>query len=425
MQGFLGTANWPPLVSLYRVLLALGIGMFVGLEREWRGKEAGLRTFGFAALLGALGGLLGEAYAIVSICLLGILVFILNWQSLKTHNNTVLTTSIALLVTGVIGVLCGVGHTVTPAAVGVIAAGLLAWKERLAVFSHNLTAEEVRSGILLAILAFVIYPLLPATPVDRWGLVVPKTEFVTVIIIALIGLINYILMKIFGPRGMELTAFFGGLVNSRKVIVELTTRLQSMGDALLPSVYRGIILATGSMLLRNVIIVGLFAPDALLYSIVPFALMLACSLLLWLRAPAQPQAQTNEAAPLALESPFRLSAALTFGLTFMFLNIAGALMQRYFGSQSFYFVSVLGGLLSSGSSIASATTLMNHHELPLIVGVTGVILSSLTSILINIPLIRSITKEPAFKRKTFLSLVLIALAGLVGVVINQLFLHVV
>jgi uncharacterized membrane protein (DUF4010 family) len=196
-----------------------------------------------------------------------------------------------------------------------------------------------------------------------------------------------------------------------------------MGDALLPSVYRGIILATGSMLLRNVIIVGLFAPDALLYSIVPFALMLACSLLLWLRAPAQPQAQTNEAAPLALESPFRLSAALTFGLTFMFLNIAGALMQRYFGSQSFYFVSVLGGLLSSGSSIASATTLMNHHELPLIVGVTGVILSSLTSILINIPLIRSITKEPAFKRKTFLSLVLIALAGLVGVVINQLFLH--
>ncbi len=148
MQGFLGTANWPPLVSLYRVLLALGISMFVGLEREWRGKEAGLRTFGFAALLGALGGLLGEAYAIVSICLLGILVFILNWQSLKTHNNTVLTTSIALLVTGVIGVLCGVGHTVTPAAVGVIAAGLLAWKERLAVFSHNLTAEEVRDSIL-------------------------------------------------------------------------------------------------------------------------------------------------------------------------------------------------------------------------------------------------------------------------------------
>lgn len=75
----------------------------------------------------------------------------------------------------------------------------------------------------------------------------------------------------------------------------------------------------------------------------------------------------------------------------------------------------LGGLRSSGSSIASATTLMTHRKLPLIVGVTGVILSSLTSILIKIPLFRSITKEPPFKRKAFLSLVLIAAAGLVGV----------
>ena len=26
-------------------MLALLVGLFVGLEREWRGKEAGLRTF--------------------------------------------------------------------------------------------------------------------------------------------------------------------------------------------------------------------------------------------------------------------------------------------------------------------------------------------------------------------------------------------
>jgi uncharacterized membrane protein (DUF4010 family) len=32
-------------------------------------------------------------------------------------------------------------------------------------------------------------------------------------------------MKLLGPRGMEITAFFGGLVNSRKVVVELTSRL--------------------------------------------------------------------------------------------------------------------------------------------------------------------------------------------------------
>jgi hypothetical protein len=44
--------HWPPPATLTRLVLALGVGLFVGPEREWRGHEAGLRTFGFAALLG-------------------------------------------------------------------------------------------------------------------------------------------------------------------------------------------------------------------------------------------------------------------------------------------------------------------------------------------------------------------------------------
>src|SRR4051812_20211202 len=46
-------AYLPRLMRL-ALALALALGLFVGLERERRGKEAGLRTFGFAALLGCL-----------------------------------------------------------------------------------------------------------------------------------------------------------------------------------------------------------------------------------------------------------------------------------------------------------------------------------------------------------------------------------
>jgi len=46
---------------------------------------------------------------------------------------------------------------------------------------------------------------------------------------------------------MEITAFFGGLVNSRKMVVELASRLQEVGPSLSPSVYRGIMLAMGAM----------------------------------------------------------------------------------------------------------------------------------------------------------------------------------
>ena len=53
MDGALPDTPWTYLPTLTRLALALAIGLFVGLEREWRGKEAGLRTFGFAGLLGA------------------------------------------------------------------------------------------------------------------------------------------------------------------------------------------------------------------------------------------------------------------------------------------------------------------------------------------------------------------------------------
>ncbi|HTD90992.1 MAG TPA: MgtC/SapB family protein [Burkholderiales bacterium] len=51
--------EWPYLEILVRLALALSSGLLIGLERERRGKEAGLRTFRFVALLGAPGGSLG------------------------------------------------------------------------------------------------------------------------------------------------------------------------------------------------------------------------------------------------------------------------------------------------------------------------------------------------------------------------------
>ena len=131
------------------------------------------------------------------------------------------------------------------------------------------------------------------------------------------------------------------------------------------------------------------------------------------------KAPEGESAPLILESPFRLSVALKFGIVFLILNVVGALAQRQFGSRSFYFVSIAGGLLSSGSSIASAANLISRHEIDLVTGIHGIILSSLTSVLVNIPLVRRLTDEPLFKRKIGYALAGIAAVGLAGVFVND------
>ena len=379
-------SEWPYPLTLERLGLALAIGLFVGLERERRRKASGVRTFAFVTLLGCLGGLLGDAYALLCIFLLGVLIVFLNLQTLRADRGTELTTSAALLVMGVVGVLCGQGHTFTPVAVAVATAALLAWKEPLKGFSIHLSDAELRSAILLAILAFVIYPALPTGPVDPWNVLVPREAFLTVILIAGIGFVNYILWKIYGARGIELTGFLGGLVNSTVAVSELAARVQDSGGQMADIAYRGSILATAAMVVRNTIILAILAPLALSTAALGHACMLiACGGLIALqRRQATPAGDTPI---LNLESPFSLKAALKYGVIFLVLQVVVVLAQQFLGQVGVYVTSVLGGFVSSASAVAAAASLSSQGNISSSVAGISAVIASLTSAAINLPLI--------------------------------------
>src|SRR3954471_5511346 len=354
MEGLQSTVPFSHLETVLRVGLAVGLGLFVGLEREWRHKEAGLRTFAFAAVLGALGGLLGQQYALLAVALLGVLVALMAFHAIRSGQRPELTTSAAMLITGYVGVLAGVGHTFTPVAVTLMVAGLLAWKEQLAGFSLGLSAIELRAAILLAILAFVIYPILPRTALDPWGLIQPRAAWVTVILIASIGFANYILLKIFGTKGVQITGFLGGLVNSTVTVTELANRARESGGRLADEAYRGVLLATSAMAVRNAVLLGIVATAALLAAFLPIVLILLGSLLLAARDLGQGSKDESSALQIPLRSPFSLQSALKFGLIFLILQVVGKLAQNALGETGFYAVSLAGGIVSSASAVASA-----------------------------------------------------------------------
>ena len=423
--------SWPYLPTLARLGLAVAIGLFVGIERERRRKEAGLRTFAFAALLGAVGGLLGEYFALLALALVGILVVFLNVETIRTDEGAEITTSAALFVTAFAGLLAGQGHTFTPSALGIATAALLAWKEPLAGFSHALSESELRSAILLAMLAFVAYPILPPGSVDPWGLVEPKPAWITVILIAGLGFTNYVLLKLYGARGIELTGFLGGLVNSTVTVTELTQRARSADGRLSDVTYRGVILSTAAMLVRNAVILGLIAPLALLDSAVPLTLMIAGAAVavLWRRGnPHNGKGMTDSpsgesrGAPLlpTLESPFSLTAAFKFGVIFLALRIAGTLAQRALGEAGFYAVSAVGGVISSASAVASAANLGAAGTLPAQVAGNGAIIASAMSVIVNLPLVARVAKDRGLTLRTARVLGGIVLLGAFGCVL-QLF----
>ena len=422
----------PYLPTLARLGLALAIGLFIGIERERRHKEAGLRTFAFASVLGAVGGLLGDPFSWMALFLVGVLVVFLNIETIRTDEGAEITTSAALFVTSFAGLLAGQGHTFTPSALGVATAALLAWKEPLAGFSQALTESELRSAILLAILAFVVYPILPVGSIDPWGLVDPRAAWITVILIAALGFTNYVLLKLYGARGIEFTGFLGGLVNSTVTVAELTERARNNTANFGTVAYRGVILATTAMLVRNAVILGLLAPLALINAATALVLMIAGAsvAILWRRTDRH-DGEANRDKPLsesssttvlpALESPFSLSAAFKFGIIFLALDVTGTLAQRALGETGFYAVSAVGGLVSSASAVASAANLSAAGTLPANVAGNGAVIASAMSAIVNLPLVARLAKDRRLTIKTAGVLGTIFLLGILGCIIQAIY----
>ena len=383
------THQWPYAEALGRLMLALGIGTFVGMEREQRGHPAGLRTFGLAGLLGCLGGLEGPPHDVVCMAAVALLVIFLNAQSLRLDalKGHELTTSAALLVVGYCGLLCGQGHTWTPVAVGVITACLLAWKGSIHGFSAGLSEEELRSAILLAILAFVVYPALPAGGYGPHGALLPQEAWLTVILIAAIGFANYIALKLYGGKGIEIAGFLGGLVNSTVTVSELAVKVKESGGALASFARRGILFATVAMLVRNAVILGMLDAKALSLAKLPLIVMVACFVALSRFWPKDGNDDTAEYSA-KHSSPFSLSSALRFGAIFLALQLISVVAKEELGNLGVYGTAFLGGLVSSASSVGAVAGLSARSQITSDVAADSAIIAVIASILVNMPLLR-------------------------------------
>jgi uncharacterized membrane protein (DUF4010 family) len=258
-----------------------------------------------------------------------------------------------------------------------------------------------------------VYPVLPAHPVDPWGLIEPRAAWLTVLLIAAIGFANYILWKLFGTRGIEFAGFLGGLVNSTVTVSELSSRVDETGGALMNVAYRGVLLSIAAMTARNALILGIFKPPVLLVAAGSLGLMFAASVALALFA-RRPPVQVGEEKPLALKSPFSLRSALKFGLIFLLLQVAGTVAQATFGRFGFYAVSVVGGLVSSASAVAAAAILASHEAIPASVAGVGSVLASLASAAVNVALVARFSGSRSLTVRTGIATLVVVVLGLAG-----------
>lgn len=365
-----------------RLIIATALGLFLGLEREWSEKAAGVRTFSLIALLGAIAAVLDSDVLLI---LGGVLVIahavLLAIRGIVTDGTEglSLTTSVSMLVTYTIGVLVAEGLLLESVVVAVLSSLLLVLRRELHQFAGGLSKPELRSAAEFAIIAFVVFPLLPTDSYGPWNAIQPRLVWSLVVAISAIGFVNYILVRKYQGRGIAVTGFFGGLVNSTAVIAELASR--SRDAAFTPLVVSAILLANAAMALRNGLLVLLFIPEAAVVVGVPLG---AITLTGILAAVYVGDLSTNVEADLT--SPFSLQNALVFGALFLGVLVVSAGAESALGASGFLSTTFLAGLVSSGTATTTAVSLLTTGQVTQSTAVAGVLAGTTASILVKIGL---------------------------------------
>ncbi len=392
---------FPPVDVAMKIGISIGVGMLVGFEREWSNKDVGIRTFALVSLLGALAALIGLPYAIAAFIGVLLLTIVVNVRSIIVDRSLELTTSVALAVTCLLGVLVGLGHMFTPVASAILMTMLLAWKTELRRFAGGVNPEEIRSAVLLCLIGFVIYPILPDRYLDRWSLFNPREAWLIVIIIGAIGFVNYVLLRLYSTRGLYWSAALGGLVNSTATVAELSTTAARSGFT--PRLSTFVQLTTLAMFVRNTALLLIFAPKALYAALLPLACMCLPTAIELLTARRR---KAEEKGELSLSSPLSLIKVLKFALLFVAIEILGSLAVRYAGHLGFLAISVIGGFVSSASATAAAASLAIRGSVSAWAAGSAAILASMASAVVNVPLVARGAKDKSVTRRVALITVL-------------------
>jgi uncharacterized membrane protein (DUF4010 family) len=284
---------------------------------------------------------------------------------------------------------------------------ILSLKSEFSSFAGGLRPEEIRSAVLIGLIGFVIYPLLPDRFIDPWKLINPRESWITVIVIAAIGFINYVLLRLYSGRGLLYTAILGGLVNSTATIAELASWLREPSPETERTATFFNFVTVAAMFARNLVLLAIFDGQAVAVAAPPMVAMSCCSaIFVWFnRGAAYPDGE------LKLSSPVSIRKLVSFGTLFLVIEVAGAMGKRYLGRYGLVMVSLAGGLVSSASTTAAAAILAAHGETMAYTAGLATIVASIASALSNVPVIYRVTKNAGMTRGLVVKTVAVVLIG--------------
>ena len=396
---------------VWHLLVALSIGMLIGLERERHKGEGvtraaeGIRTFALIALLGGLTAQSGSTELVALGALFTSLAALVGYW-LGDRNDPGLTTEAALVVAFVLGVLAQAQPALALGA-GVGVTVLLAARDPLHHFVRNiLTKQELQDGIVFAIAALVVLPLLPDRVVDPWGVLNPFAFWRLIIVLMGLSAAGYWAMRILGPRyGLAAAGFASGFVSSSMGIASMSARAQS-DSSLSRIAAAGSVASVLGSLIYLVALVATADAELLWRLLVPIGCAivptLGYAILLSLRArtPGKSVATNGHA--------FDLRTVIVFGTLVVVFALLSTFVVSRFGQLGVLVSAATTGLVDAHATAVSVATMIAAGKVEPVPGALAILIGLSANMAVKIPAAFALGPRP-FAIQVTLGLVVLLL----------------
>jgi uncharacterized membrane protein (DUF4010 family) len=376
---------------IIQLLSALAIGLLIGIERGWSGRQemegvrvAGLRTFSLIGLLGGICAMVAEVFGVwfLAVAFLSVSIMIVAGHILEAKESGDLgtTTAFTMMLTFALAAWAALGFYNIALGASVVVVALLGMKPVLHQWLRNIETEEIYAGIKLLIISVILLPLLPNRGYGPWEALNPYWIWLMVVLISGISFVGYFAIKYIGNRlGTLVTSITGGLASSTAVTLSMAQFAREFPAKKL--FMGGVMIASSIMFIRVMVEVAVVNPQLLKPLWLPVSVMFLSVLgggFLLLKKDAKQGVDP----PLEIDNPLKMTMAIKFGLFLAVIMFFSAAMLEWFGEGGIYLLSIVSGLMDVDAITLSLARLalgdLNHD-----VAVIGIILASASNTIVK------------------------------------------
>ncbi|MGZ3421724.1 MAG: MgtC/SapB family protein [Polyangiales bacterium] len=339
-----------------RLLVALALGLLVGIERERRMFEqgerqpAGARTFGLVALLG---GVLAAYFPAIAIGLGGVFIgaAALVGYSRTAFTDRGVTTEVAMVLVYALGALA-IRRPAVASGLSMLVTLVLAERRRLhTLATETLSHDELLDVAFLGVAALVVLPLVPNRMIGPFGGVNLFTVWRLVVVVMTLSALGYVGQRIAGPKyGLPIAGFASGFVSATATIASMSAHVRRKPSLEAAAVAGASFSGVATVLQLGVVVFTASPPAAVALSI-PLAAALAFALGYALLC-------TRVASRAPEQEPMRgrmvnLKAALGFSALVGVVSLLSRVLHHRFGASGLFLAAGVAALVDAHAAAGS------------------------------------------------------------------------